>query len=75
MIERLHEPGMKTAINEILQKTSIKEIHMLSVSMCREKCVTRETMMDFYQGRYNQTYKKSIGETIEKFMTLGPFSK
>ena len=75
--ELAHEYHFKKDIKKILQKTTIPKIHVSLVSMENQKCVTQEKMMDYYNGKVTSVhrYEKSIGESLENFISLGLFSK
>ena len=66
--------ALKEEINNVLQATRTKEIDLFFLASSKRNCVTKEIMMDFYNGG-NSEFKKSLGDTLEDFMTTGAFSK
>ena len=46
----------------------IEKVHLTNIFLEKQKCVTKEAMMDYYRGK--EPKKISAGDTIEEFMAF-----
>ena len=46
----------------------LEKVHLTNIFLEKQKCVTKEVMMDYYRG--NESITMSIGDRIEEFMAL-----
>ena len=62
-------------IRLFLFETTIPMMHLSFIYMSKEKCVSKETVINFYnvnmKGNRDSFYKQSLGDALEDFMTSG----
>ena len=64
--------SLKEEINNLLQATKMQRMDLVLLARFKMKCVTKESMMDFYKGG-NPEFKKSLGDIVENFLAKGMF--